>query len=381
VNTYQLAARIIRLGSGEEPEATTGEASLDTPEHTVRKEAIAPPTVQMSDAQLTSQSTATPSTSSGNKMLHSKNVHSRLILDCIGDAVASSDAEGKINYLNMRAQHLTGWPINDALGRYVPEVLKILDAETREVVPDYLDKAVRADRTLYLPKNCIMVRRDGSEFPIEDSVAPIHNEKGQTLGAVLVFRDVSAAEALKREIMRSAEYDYLTGLPNRLLLNDRVTQAISMALRHTKRIAILFMDLNGFKKINDSRGHAVGDKLLQSIAQRLLNCVRASDTVSRHGGDEFVVLLSEIENSNGALTTAKKLLDAVAVPHLIDDEYLRVTASIGVSVYPEHGLDAFTLFYNADVAMYEAKEHHAGPGYHLYNRALRSSVRRTEHRS
>lgn len=380
MNTYQLAAKIIRLGNNEEPETAIEGEPEGKSGHIKSERHNATPSSLVSNVQDNSQHTAIPSTDLVKEVLHAKKACSRFILDCIGDAVASTDEDGKINYLNASAQNLTGWTMDDALGRPVLEVLRILDADTREAVPDYLDKAAKTDRTLYLPKDCVLLRRDGSEVPIEDSVAPIHNNKGQTIGAVIVFRDVSAAQAVKREIMHSAEYDYLTGLPNRMLLNDRVTQAISMASRHTKRIAILFMDLNGFKSINDSLGHATGDMLLQSISQRLLNCVRASDTVSRHGGDEFVVLLSELDSFEGAITTAKKLLDAVAKPHFIDDQSLTVTASIGVSVYPEDGRDAYTLFYNADIAMYEAKDSPTGPGYRLYDPVKHPQLKRSMHR-
>ena len=155
--------------------------------------------------------------------------------------------------------------------------------------------AVGQDRTVHLPSNCILVRRDGFEIPIEDSVAPIHDREGQATGAVIVFRDVSAARAMALQMTHSAEHDFLTGLPNRMLLNDRISQAIALAPRHMKKVAVLFLDLDGFKHINDSLGHPIGDKLLQSIAKRLVDCVRGSDTVSRQGGDEFVVLLSEVE--------------------------------------------------------------------------------------
>jgi diguanylate cyclase (GGDEF)-like protein len=154
----------------------------------------------------------------------------------------------------------------------------------------------------------------------------------------------------------SAEHDFLTGLPNRMLLNDRISQAIALAPRHMKHVAVLFLDLDGFKHINDSLGHPTGDRLLQSIAGRLVGCVRASDTVSRQGGDEFVVLLSEVAQSEDAAVTARRMLQAVAQPHSIDEHDLHVTTSIGVSVYPDDGLDAETLIKNADTAMYQAKE-------------------------
>jgi len=154
----------------------------------------------------------------------------------------------------------------------------------------------------------------------------------------------------------SAQHDFLTGLPNRMLLNDRVSQAMALARRHIKKVAILFLDLDGFKHINDSLGHAIGDKLLQSVAKRLVDCVRGSDTVSRQGGDEFVILLSEVERSEDAALKAGRMLQAVAAPHSIDHHDLHVTTSIGVSVYPDDGLDSETLIKNADTAMYQAKE-------------------------
>jgi diguanylate cyclase (GGDEF)-like protein len=141
-----------------------------------------------------------------------------------------------------------------------------------------------------------------------------------------------------------------------MLLSDRIKQAIIAAPRHKKKVVVLFLDLDGFKHINDSLGHQIGDKLLQSIAKRLSDCVRGSDTVSRQGGDEFVVLLSEVEQAEDAAITARRMLEAVAEAHPIDNHDLHVTTSIGVSVYPDDGLNPETLIKNADTAMYQAKE-------------------------
>jgi diguanylate cyclase (GGDEF)-like protein len=165
-----------------------------------------------------------------------------------------------------------------------------------------------------------------------------------------------AALAMARQVAHSAEHDFLTGLPNRMLLNDRVGQAIALAKRHVKKVAVLFLDLDGFKHINDSLGHQTGDKLLQSVAKRLVDCIRGSDSVSRQGGDEFVVLLLDLEHAENAAITARRMLESIAQPHAIDHRDLHVTASIGVSVYPDDGLDADTLIKNADTAMYQAKE-------------------------
>ena len=159
-----------------------------------------------------------------------------------------------------------------------------------------------------------------------------------------------------------------------------MSQAITLAPRHMKKVAVLFLDLDGFKHINDSLGHPIGDKLLQSIAKRLVDCVRGSDTVSRQGGDEFVVLLSEVEQSEDAAITARRMLQAVAEAHSIDQHDLHVTTSIGVSVYPDDGLDAETLIKNADTAMYQAKEN-GRQSYQFFKPAMNvRAVERQVHR-
>jgi len=286
----------------------------------------------------------------------------QVTLNCIGDAVACTDISGNITFLNLVAEKMTGWSWQEAAGRPMAEVFRILDATSRETTPNPMEMAVGQNRTVHLPSNCILIRRDGFEIPIEDSVSPIHDREGQAAGAVIVFRDVSVARAMALQLTHSAHHDFLTGLPNRMLLNDRVGQAIASAPRHMKKIAVLFLDLDGFKHINDSLGHPIGDKLLQSIAKRLVDCGRFSDTVSRQGGDEFVVLLSEVEQSEDAAIMARRMLQAVAEAHSIDQHELHVTTSIGVSVYPDDGLDAETLIKNADTAMYQAKEN----GRHNY---------------
>ncbi|MHB8500346.1 MAG: putative bifunctional diguanylate cyclase/phosphodiesterase [Candidatus Acidiferrales bacterium] len=286
----------------------------------------------------------------------------QVTLNCIGDAVVCTDISGNITFLNLVAEKMTGWSWQEAAGRPMAEVFQILDAATRETTPDPMERAMEQDCTVHLPLNCILVRRDGFEMPIEDSVAPIHDRDGKATGAVIVFRDVSTARAMAAQMTHSAQHDFLTGLPNRMLLNDRVNQAIVFAPRHSKKVAVLFLDLDGFKHINDSLGHAIGDKLLQSIAKRLVGCVRGSDTVSRQGGDEFVVLLSEMEESEDAAISALRILHAVAEAHTIDQHDLHVTTSIGLSVFPDDGKDAETLIKNADTAMYQAKEN----GRHSY---------------
>lgn len=302
----------------------------------------------------------------------------QVTLNSIGDAVVCTDISGNITFLNLVAEKMTGWSRQEVAGRPMAKVFRILDATSRETTPNPMEMAVGQNRTVHLPPNCILIRRDGFEIPIEDCVSPIHNREGQATGAVIVFRDVSTAQAMALQMTHSAQHDFLTGLPNRMLFNDRVTQVIALAQRHVNKVVVLFLDLDGFKHINDSLGHPIGDKLLQSIAKRLVDCVRGSDTVSRQGGDEFVVLLSEVEQSDYAAVTARRMLQAVAEAHSIDLHDLHVTTSIGVSVYPDDGLDAETLIKNADTAMYQAKEN-GRQSYQFFKPAM--NVRAVERQS
>ncbi len=291
----------------------------------------------------------------GEEALFMEKERAQVTLNSIGDAVLSTDIAGNVTYLNLVAEYMTGWSCREAIGRPFAEVFQIIDGATRELAPNPMSRAVQENKTVGLAANCILIRRDGFESVIEDSAAPIHDRRGQVTGAVIVFHDVSASRAIVQKMAHLAQHDFLTDLPNRMLLSDRVTNAIALARRHAKQRAVLFLDLDGFKHINDSLGHPIGDKLLQSVAQRLVACVRGSDTVSRQGGDEFVVLLSEIERAEDAALSAGKMLLALAAPHSIAGKEFHVTASIGISIYPDDGQDAETLIRSADTAMYHAK--------------------------
>ena len=175
------------------------------------------------------------------------------------------------------------------------------------------------------------------------------------IGAVIVFHDVGTARAMSLRMSYLAQHDYLTELPNRMLLNDRLKQAMTLAHRHRTALAALYVDVDRFKQINDTLGHAVGDQVLKSVAQRLVACVRSSDTVSRYGGDEFVVLLSEVAHSEDAALSVHKILTALSTTHRIEQRELYVTASVGIAVFPDDGTDAEILLKNADTALLNAK--------------------------
>ena len=295
--------------------------------------------------------------------LFAEKARAHVTLNSIGDAVMSTDSQGRVTFLNLVAERLTGWPNEDAAGRPMEEVLNIVDAVTRRRVNDPIMVALRENKPVGLTSNRILVRRDGLEAAVEESAAPIHDRHGQVTGAVVVFHDVSSARALAVRMAYLAQHDSLTDLPNRILLNDRLAQAMAIAQRNGGQLGLLYLDIDRFKTINDSMGHAMGDRLLQSVAQRLRSCVRQADTVSRQGGDEFVVLLSQLRHPQDAAVSAEKILVALGAPHYIEQHALYVTVSIGVVTYPDDGPDAETLLKSADLAMYKSKD----SGRNCYN--------------
>lgn len=286
--------------------------------------------------------------------LHEARERGRITLESIGDAVLSSDIDGKLLYLNKAAEQMTGWSSEGARGHPLAQVFHVVEHDTREAVS--LPLAFAADG-LRLTQHAILIRRDGGELSIEYTASAIRDEAGNAIGGlVIVLRDITQTQELARQMAYLAQHDFLTNLPNRMLLNDRLTQAIGLARRCGAQLAVLFLDLDHFKHINDSLGHGIGDRLLQSVARRLTACVRSSDTVSRNGGDEFVILLAEIERAEDAAISAEKIIAALTEPHQIAGHDLLVSTSIGVSVYPCDGQDAETLIKNADLAMYHAKD-------------------------
>jgi diguanylate cyclase (GGDEF)-like protein/PAS domain S-box-containing protein len=317
--------------------------------------------------------------SANPKALLLERERAQVTLDSIGDGVISIDFAGNIIYLNPVAESMTGWPRSEAYGRPLPEVLRLIDGDSREPAVNPLAMAILHNKTVGLSPHCVLIRRDGHESAIEDTAAPIHDRRGQVTGAVIVFHDVSKARAMSLRMSYLAQHDFLTELPNRMLLNDRLTQAIALAQRHQSLLAVLFVDVDRFKRVNDSFGHAIGDQLLQSIARGLVACVRNADTVSRLGGDEFVVLLPEVARAEDAALSGDKILTALSTPHRLDQQDLNVTVSIGISVYPGDGKDAETLLKNADAALFHAKAN-GGDRQQVFDPDLVARARRFDRR-
>lgn len=279
----------------------------------------------------------------------------QVTLNSIGDAVVSTNFWGRVTYLNIVAERMTGWTQAQASGRAVDDVFRLIDVMTRNPIATPTARAIIENRTVGLAEDCMLIRCDGVELAIETSAAPIHDRQGGVIGAVMVAHDVTIARELSHKLARLALHDSLTDVPNRTLLSDRLDQAMMRAHRAGSSVAVLYIDLDRFKHINDSLGHAIGDQLLKSVADRLQTCVRSSDTVSRQGGDEFLVLLADVVNPHDAALCAEKIIFALDAPHRIAGHDLRITASIGIATFPGDAADAETLLRNADFAMYQAK--------------------------
>lgn len=279
----------------------------------------------------------------------------RVTLDAIADAVISTDADGNVAYMNSTAVEMTGWTMQQATGRTLAEVFKVVDAQTGQPARDPGLHAVAENHAVELAHNSVLVRRDGSEVEIEDSAAPIHDRHGRMLGAVIVFRDVRFSHAMVNRMLCLARQDPLTGQANRFALDEQFDLARRMAKRNQLKIGVLFIDIDRLKSINDLFGHDAGDAALVAMAKRISGCLREADMLSRYGGDEFVVLLGEIRHAEDAAIVAKKLQSAMARPEIIRGHSIDLSLSIGISVYPDDGEDLRTLVQKADLAMFERK--------------------------
>ncbi len=281
---------------------------------------------------------------------------SRVTLESVADAVVTTDASGRIEYLNPVATVMTGWPPELVRGALYGEVMLRRDVDSGAELPDPVALCLHLRDRPALPHTVMLRDRHGGEHPIHESVAPMVDAAGGLIGAVATFQDVSQAHALAVQLAHQAQHDGLTGLPNRLLLRDRLQQCLQMARRNGHRFALLFMDLDHFKQVNDQLGHACGDELLRQVAQRITSTLRASDTACRLGGDEFVVLLPQIDRIDDAGGAARHVLREVVRPYEVGGQRLSASFSIGIAVYPHDGDDDEALMRHADAAMYQAKQ-------------------------
>ena len=279
----------------------------------------------------------------------------RLTLQSIGDAVVCTDAAGRVTYLNPVAERLTGWQAFDAASRSADEVVHLRSPGNDSPLPNPLRQAIEQGTAVATVRGVVVHRASGQSFQVEETASPITDRHGHVTGAVAVLRDVTEAVAMAERMAHLAQYDALTDLPNRVLLHDRAQHAIAQARRDGKSLAVMYLDLDGFKAVNDTLGHDAGDLLLVQFAQRLKAAVRASDTVCRQGGDEFVVLVPGLDGVEPACAVARKILAACDAPFDLAGREARVGLSGGIALYPGHGDSFDALSRHADSAMYAAK--------------------------
>jgi diguanylate cyclase (GGDEF)-like protein/PAS domain S-box-containing protein len=293
------------------------------------------------------------------------------IIDSSLEGVMVTDAEGIIESVNPAFSRLTGYSSDEVIGK-TPSILS--SGRHDKVFYQTMWQRIREDGCWQ--GEVWNRRKNGEIFPERLTIAAIHDEESEITHYASLFSDISSLKENEEHIRHLAYYDPLTNLPNRRLFIDRLSVALAHAHRNQGKLAVMFIDLDRFKRINDSLGHSVGDSLLQETASRLLDAVREDDTVARMGGDEFIILLSEVAEMEHVIACARRITEAMGQPIAAGEQELLVSCSIGISIYPDDGSDGEALVKNADTAMYRAKD--AGRNnYQLYSPAM--NARSLEH--
>lgn len=273
------------------------------------------------------------------------------VLENILDGVLIADAAGHIQYVNPAFTAITGYSAEEVIGQN-PRILKSGHQDEDFYKYMWTSLTTRGQWQGEIWNK----RKNGEIYPEWENITAIKDDQGKVTHYVAVFSDITVLKNIERRFHHLAHHDPLTGLPNRMLFEDRLQQALVQTKRQEQALAVLFIDLDNFKIINDTYGHAVGDQLMQIAAERLNRCIRSTDTVARQGGDEFIALLTNIAQLEDAEQVAKKIIAALAMPFVIDHHDLFITASVGISLAPQHGQDSSLLIKNADAAMYRAKQ-------------------------
>lgn len=275
------------------------------------------------------------------------------VLNSVGEGVALIGADGRIEYLNPFAETLCGCSSSSAQGRPASEVFESFDRHLHHRTSTAMEDTLR--RASPVTKQTVMVQAFGDRRVIEELATPLYDRRHEVVGAVSILRDVTESVLKAEELAFAADHDALTGLPNRSLLNSRLHQAIARAQRRDESFALLFLDLNRFKEVNDTMGHAAGDAVLVEVARRLTDTVREEDTIARLGGDEFVVLLEGPSQQHDVNAIADKIRQILCEPYQLGTQSATISVSIGTSLFPDHGPDPDALLGHADTGMYGAK--------------------------
>ena len=286
------------------------------------------------------------------------------LLASIRDAMVTTNAAGRVLRLNAAAHSLTGWTEADAIGRRIEEVINLREYGTDNPHPNPAYGALRDRRVVEDTGHSLLVGRDGRRIGMHLKAVPMLDGGGRVEGCLVLFHDASEAIRLAERMSYLGQHDTLTGLPNRILLVDRLEQATRLADRNSDHLAVIFLDLDNFHQVNEAHDHAAADQVLRELAYRLCDALRESDTVCRLGADEFVILLRGVHSYTSVEGIAAKLLRVVATPHMIGQETIEITCSMGISLYPRDASDAETLMHMADGAMHRAK--HGGRNRYLF---------------
>ncbi|HUJ49356.1 MAG TPA: PAS domain S-box protein, partial [Bryobacteraceae bacterium] len=282
------------------------------------------------------------------------------------DAIIGASLSGIVTSWNGGAEKLLGYDAAEAIGAPISILLSQPGRASEILDPSVRGKVSRFDET-------VLVCKSLETLPVSLTVSPIRNGSGAVTGVAAIARDIRARKQAETELAYQAQHDHLTGLPNRLLVSDRLAASIARAECGGRMTAVLYLDLDGFKLVNDTLGHETGDGLLRQVTERLRTCIREPDTLARMGGDEFMLVISEVGDDKTALAVAERLQASLRQPFTIADHELYLTASIGISMYPRDGADVSALRQNADAAMYQAK--HAGKDrVAFFTPAMRATV-------
>jgi diguanylate cyclase (GGDEF)-like protein/PAS domain S-box-containing protein len=290
------------------------------------------------------------------KALFEEKERLRVTLSCIGDAVITTDVAGKVTYLNPVAETMTGWTAQEAYGLHLAEIFQIVNAQTNKPVPNPIEKVLRDKENVSLTPHTLLVQRGGKTFPIEDSAAPIRDQHGEVMGAVLVFHDVTHAQKMALEMTYQATHDALTGLINRREFERRLEHALQTGKQDKKEHSLLYLDLDQFKVVNDTCGHTAGDELLKQLTGVLQAKLRSGDTLARLGGDEFGVLLESCP-TGPALRIADLLRQTVHEFRFAwDGKIFPLGASIGLVTFSDGEETLSDVLRMADAVCFLAKD-------------------------
>lgn len=289
-------------------------------------------------------------------ILFDEKERAEVTLHSIGDAVITTDIHAQVEYLNPVAENLTGWNIKDAFGQPLERVFKVINEESRKPVLDPVARCLQEGRVIELANHSILIRRDGQEFSIDDSAAPIRNRKGEVIGAVLVFHDITEERRLTRQVAHDAMHDGLTGLVNRREFEKRLGRALNSAKERNLTHVLCYLDLDQFKIVNDTAGHVAGDELLRQLAELLSGLFRQRDTFARLGGDEFGLLLENCQLDQAQVICNKILAKTRDFSFAWGGNNFQVSVSIGITPITAEKESANQLLSQADIACYAAKD-------------------------